>query len=230
MDTVNKKKTVGYFMIDNNLVEGGTLAALSSAALKVYIVLTRLSNSGKKEAYPSYTKMQEYTGLSSRGSIANGVAELIACGLIQQTSTGSNLTNKANRYSVISTAISASIATKAKAYKPAKTAKAPKAASTPTPTKAILPTNVTPTVTTVAAPTPVEASESEDMTTDMVNVVYLLANSVYEAARAKNITSVGRNEWIGIMIKKDRTEYANTVEYLNSLLEAEPEEEEDIPF
>lgn len=90
----------GFFMLDNSFVDGGVLASLSNAALRVYLVILRFSNSTKNIAFPSYTAIQNHSGLKSRTSISNGINELQTLGIITKVTKGSNLKHQSNTYKV----------------------------------------------------------------------------------------------------------------------------------
>lgn len=103
-----------FFMMDNSFVDNKVLADLSNAALRVYMVLSRRSNSGKSNAWPSYASIREYSGLASDSSVKKGLDELVGKGLIAQQTTGSNLTKKSNTYKVAGSGGEKKVASKKK--------------------------------------------------------------------------------------------------------------------
>lgn len=89
-----------YFMFNNSLVDNGVLAELSNAALRVYLVLARRSNSGKDNCYPSYSNIKKSSGLKNDTSVKKGIDELVSKGLVRVVTQGSNITHQSNTYAV----------------------------------------------------------------------------------------------------------------------------------
>jgi hypothetical protein len=94
----------GFFMLSNSFIDDGTLASLSNSALRVYLVIFRLSNSAKSVAFPSYTAIMKSSGLKSRSGVSSGIKELESRGIITKITKGSNLNKQANTYRVNNTA------------------------------------------------------------------------------------------------------------------------------
>lgn len=69
-----------FFCIPNSLVDDH-LAALSGAALKVYLILRKHMNQKTGEAFPSYTTIARLGGIGRAGA-ARGLKELLESGLI----------------------------------------------------------------------------------------------------------------------------------------------------
>ncbi|UQN05348.1 helix-turn-helix domain-containing protein [Deinococcus sp. QL22] len=190
---MTKGKNDGFFMIDNNVVDGGTLAAMSGSTTKIYIALVRFSNSGKSTAWPSYSKLRECAGLGSDSSVKKGIDELVKLGVVSMSSQGNNLKSTANTYKVVSLGV--------KSHNPSA------AVSTPVLTHpALLGNSVDTTPVELAEAVAVapaggdgESAECANEAVKDMDALMMLAGEIYDLAVTANyttITSIDKDKWL----------------------------------
>lgn len=101
-----------YFMISNSLVDEASQLNLSHLEFRVLMTLSRYSNSGKDNCYPSFATIAATCCASDKG-VRRAVKSLIAKQLIRKLSKGSNLKGLSNVYEVSPLGIPFSIKTQA---------------------------------------------------------------------------------------------------------------------
>lgn len=79
--TLTTKRKINFFQIENELVDDGHLVQLKGSPFLVYIMLCRYTNNSTAIVFPSYSKIQEKTGLD-RKTAMKAIATLEDLGYI----------------------------------------------------------------------------------------------------------------------------------------------------
>lgn len=89
----DNKPDLGYFMFLNDVIRSGLWSKLSGAAKAIYPVIGIHINQETKDAFPSVSLIQKFTGLS-RQSVITGIQELVNVGLITKVKGDPRHSNK----------------------------------------------------------------------------------------------------------------------------------------
>lgn len=221
----------------NQFYDTNIQSTLTSAEAQVYGAYLRYSNGGKDKCFPSQDKLSENLGLSVR-TIARALDTLRDKGYIILLKRGNDRTGSSiyvvktpfelgfkvarDDDNAMSVAAVKALAPKAKTEPKKPAVKKPQLSNNAMSQTAV--TEPAPGVAkTAEAHEEADRHRPETMTSEMIMTVYSLANQVYALALNKqysDIISTDKNQWVSMLVRKDRAEYQEVTEYLNYHLEA----------